>query len=201
MNSSNRSFISHAKDLISCSNTHTIEELSEMSNLWINDRFHYQNNIRMENNMGSGYFMSTIVRELYSIILNSNKNNQKVNDLIKNSMYKNEIYLFNKICYVFDVNKINLLFTPNRDDLARNYMREYCFYLTKDSTYWDKLERQLDLFFRNRNIQETRELYLNNIRKLLLSAMDYAFINGQKDNKDMRIFSKSLIKKAKKATN
>ena len=30
MNNSNRSFISHAKDLISCSNTHTIEELSEI---------------------------------------------------------------------------------------------------------------------------------------------------------------------------
>lgn len=164
------------------------KELSSISSLWIS------NNKYTVNDYGTGYFMATVINELYYVLLKSAGNNYVMFKLIESSKYKELIYLYNKICYIINMDKQFLLFTPNTNDIARNDLRNNFLYLTKDRLFWDKLEVQLDLFYKNLSNDEEKQNYFNNINLILESAFQYSLINGQKDNKEYDFFINDNIK-------
>lgn len=188
-------FIKVAKEANSSKDLYDIIvcELRSISNLWINNNkstnYNYKDNVTE-----SGSFMATVISELYYVFLKSSGNNYIMFKLIESSKYKELIYLYNKICYVIDMDKQFLLFTPNTNNMARNELRNNFLYLTKDKFFWDKLEMQLDLFFKNFNNEEEKLIYFNNINLGLESAFQYKLINGQKNIREYESFINDTIK-------
>lgn len=168
-----------------------IEELISFSRLWIVDNNYYPMEFDFKNYGLTGYFMSSIIQELYSIYLNSS-NQEQITCMINDSIYHDEIDLYNKICGIIGINNQVLLFTSNKDNKARNYMREKFFCLTKDKAFWDKLEQQLDLFIKNRGNLEIRQNCYQNINKILENALEYAVIGGVLDNNSSYLDNKVI---------
>ena len=188
-------FIKIAKEAISSKDLYNIlsSELNSISNLWISTNKYPTFNLK-DSNCESGSFMATVINELYYVCLKSAGNNYVMFKLVESSKYKELIYLYNKICYVINMDKQFLLFTPNTNDMARNELRNNFLYLTKDKFFWDKLEVELDLFFKNFDNMEEKQNHFNNINLILESAFQYSLINGQRYNNEYAFFINDTIK-------
>jgi len=187
-------FIKIAKEANSSKDLYNIIscELSSISNLWISNNKYSAYNDK-DNVTKSGSFMATVINELYYVYLKSAGNNYSIFKLVESSKYKEFIYLYNKICYLINMDKQFLLFTPNTNDIARNELRNNFLYLTKDKFFWDKLEIQLDLFFKSFDNDEKKQIYFNNINLILESAFQYSLINGQKNIREYNKFVNDRI--------
>ena len=158
-------------------------ELTLNSKLWISDCLNDSYLLQygyMKNN--AGVFMHNTILNLCLIYFQSNNDSKMVDKLFEDSDYGLEIDLYKKICYIANINNKSLLFIPNKNNIARNYLREQFFYLTKDKLFWDKLEQQLDNFSMYKHSSESQKYY-DIVNNTLHSAVEYAVIGGFLDEK------------------
>lgn len=177
------------KELLDCTNKNFIEKIkakniietniiNDISELWLmGDKVLNNSTV-----YPSGYFMNIVTKELYLIYLSSS-NSKEFNFKVNNSNLKEEIEIFNKICFIVGIKPLEFLLKTNEDNKSRKFLKRKFLYLTKSDTFWDGLENKLDLFMFNKENKSERDTYLKNISIILKNAIDYLCISGQIDKK------------------